>query len=468
MKVCILGAGPCGLTAAWELAKKSVDVTVVEKDKAVGGLCKTERRDGYQFDLGGHRFISKDSQLVEDVRALMGSELLTRKRKSVIRFRHRQYDYPLDFRNLISGSSPWMNVKFAAGYLASVSGLIPPGGRKDSFHHWAESRFGKVLSDFFFRPYTEKLWGIDAGNLSSDWAAQRIPQLDLKSVLLGALGLNRQKIRTFAPLYLYPRRGIGAIFESMSEEVKRQGGEIVTGASVVGIKSKGGKIQGVVLDADGGSRFIEADVFLSTIPLDELQKLLGEGDVSLPYRSLRFLNVMLDRESLSPNTWMYVPERDLVMTRIQEPRRRSEFSAPEGKTSVMLEIPCEYGDKLWNMPDEELLERTLRDMKKLGFDISAQVRGCFSTRARHAYPRFEIGYREKVNHIRKRLKTYQNLSTLGRQGLFRYIFMDTAMLMGRRWANSLMQNGRDAGIEEMENEPVLLETASVAHCVGGN
>jgi len=463
VKVCILGAGPCGLTAAWELAKKSVDVTVVEKDDSVGGLCKTVRRGGYQFDLGGHRFISKDALLVEEIRALMGSGLLTRNRKSVIRFRGRQYDYPLNLRSIAAGSPLWMNFMFAAGYMASAGGLVRPRSAPGTFDNWTEKRFGRPISDVFFRPYTEKLWGVSADKLSSDWAAQRIPQLNAKNVLLKALGLSGRKARSFAPVYLYPRGGIGAIFESMSEEITRLGGKLLTGASVAGVETDGDKIRGVVIDGAAGRRTLEADLFLSTIPMDELHSMLGHGSVSLPYRSLRFLNIMLDMENFSPNTWMYVPEGELIMTRIQEPRRRSEFSAPDGKSSVMLEIPCEYGDAAWNMPDDELLKRGLRDMKKLGFDVSAKVLGHFTTRAGYAYPRFEIGYREKVNEIRSALKKYRNLSTLGRQGLFRYIFMDTAMLMGRRWANSVLQGTHDAGIDEMENEAVLLETASIAH-----
>ena len=463
LKVCILGAGPCGLTAAWELAKKSVDVTVVEKDDAAGGLCKTVRRNGYQFDLGGHRFISKDARLVEDIRALMGAGLLTRTRKSVIRFRDRQYDYPLNLRSIAAGSPPWMNVRFAAGYLASAGGLTRPRSAPGTFDNWTEKRFGRPITDVFFRPYTEKLWGVGADKLSSDWAAQRIPRLDAKNVLMKALGLGGKKTRSFAPVYLYPKGGIGAIFESMAEEITRLGGKLLTGAPVVGFKTDGNKIRSAVVDSGGRKRLVEADIFLSTIPVDELQCRLGEGSASLPYRSLRFLNVMLDMENLSQNTWMYVPEGDLIMTRIQEPRRRSEFSAPDGKTSVMLEIPCEYGDAIWNMPDDELLKNGLRDLKKLGFDISSKVRGHFSTRARYAYPRYEIGYREKVNEIRRELKKFDNLTTLGRQGLFRYIFMDTAMLMGRNWARAVLEGGQVTGIEEMENDPVLLETSSVAH-----
>jgi len=462
VKVCILGAGPCGLTAAWELAKNGIAVTVIEKAESVGGLCRTFRRDGYQFDMGGHRFISRDGELVADVRKLMGDELLSRTRKSVIRLSDRQYDYPLNLRNVLGASSIRMNLEFAAGYLAARFRVSAPRSPEGSFGRWADERFGRELSDFFFRPYTEKLWGISVSELSGDWAAQRIPKLDVKNVLLGALGIGRGRVRSFAPVYLYPRRGIGDIFETMEKEIVRLGGEVLKGSTSVALKTEKEKVSAVEFEVDGQMREAGADRFLSTIPIDELARCAGVSQATLPYRSLRFINVMLDMENLSPNTWMYVPERRMVMTRIQEPKRRSPHSAPEGKSSVMLEIPCDAGDETWNMDDAELLSKAVRDMKSLGFDIEKKILGFFSTRASHAYPRYETGYKERVEKLAGSLKRYRNLSTLGRQGLFRYIFMDTAMLMGRNWARNAM--GRDVAsrAEETDNEQVLHETLSVA------
>lgn len=464
MEVAIFGAGPCGLTAAWELAKNGITPIVIEKENTVGGLCKTTRRDGYQFDLGGHRFISKDRDLVRDIRRLMGDALLTRTRKSVIRFCDGEYDYPINILNVIERSSPWRTLKFAAGYSAALAGLPLSRAPENSFERWVDTSFGKPLSNFFFKPYTEKLWGIPASSLSDDWAAQRISRLNTGRVLLEALGLSKAEPRSHALKYLYPTRGIGAIFETMVEEIERLGGKVLTGFQPIRFGTNGHRIDKVLVVNDNGDReTIEADRYLSTIPLDALMGLLGYGNtLSLPFRSLRFLNIQLNRERLSPNTWMYVPESDLMMTRIQEPKHRSPFSVPKGKTSVMLEIPCSRGDVLWDMGDEALLRRAIKDLRKLGFDIEGEITGCFSTRAEHAYPCYKIGYLKTVEAIRHTIDRYENLTTLGREGLFRYIFMDTAMIMGRTWAQSILgQRGGDS-IDELDSQPILLETRSVA------
>lgn len=467
MKVCILGAGPCGLTAGWELAKNGVAVTVVEKDSTVGGLCKTTGKNGYRFDLGGHRFISKDERLVNSVKLLMGSELLTRRRKSVIRFKNRQYDYPLNFRNVMGQSSAWMNFRFAVGYVASACGVSRSSAPEGSFEHWVDTRFGKPLNDFFFKPYSEKLWGVKTSEISGDWAAQRISLLNAKDALMKMMKPSGEKTRTYASHYLYPKKGIGAIFDSMAEDIKRMGGEIITSAQPTGFEADGKRISKVFLKNDNGDSYsLKADVFLSTIPLEELAYLLhwgGRKASPLPYRSLRFLNIMLNRQNFSPNTWMYVPEKEMIMTRIQEPKQRSPFNAPDGKTSVMLEIPCDEGDSIWNMPDEKLLGKALGDLQKLGFDIKDDVTGCFSTRALHAYPRYEMDYKKKVEKLRGMARLYDNLSSLGRQGLFRYIFMDTAMLMGRGWAENILGKNGEQRMDDIDSEKKLLETMSIIY-----
>ncbi len=461
MKVAVLGAGPCGLTAAWELAKNGADVTVIEKDSRVGGLCKTTRKQGYQFDLGGHRFISKDRQLVGNIRELMGDDLLTRERKSVIRFRDRSFDYPINIRNVLGAATLNMNLKFAAGYLGGFhkSGRAPEG----SFERWVDDKFGRPLNDYFFKPYTEKLWGIPASRLSDDWAAQRISLLNVKDALLKSLPFTGETPRTYAKMYYYPKGGIGAIFEKMASDIKRLGGTILTDMEPVRLETEGSRVSRVIIGKNGaGHSSVTPDKLLSTIPLDILAKLIRPGiSTKVSFRSLRFLNIMLDSKEFSENTWMYVPEPEFIMTRIQEPKRRSPFSAPEGKTSVMLEIPCEYEDAIWSMSDDDLLETVLVNLKALGFDIEGEVKGYFSTRARHAYPRYEMGYLKKVKRLRKTVERFTNLSTLGRQGLFRYIFMDTAMLMGREWAMNIMGKTGSEKIDEICNSKRLIETQSV-------
>ncbi|MEE9165184.1 MAG: UDP-galactopyranose mutase, partial [Nitrospinota bacterium] len=426
--------------------------------------CKTIRKNGYQFDLGGHRFISKNLELIDDIRALMADELLTRTRKSIIRFHDRKYDYPINCLNVFKQSSLWMSLKFALGYSASLAGLPVSSSPEDSFERWVDINFGKPLNEYFFKPYTEKLWGFPASELSDDWAAQRISLLNAGMVLLKALCLTKVAPRTYASKYLYPKKGVGSIFEKMAEAIESFGGKVLTGTQPFKFETSGNRIYRVLVEnGDGNKSYIEADQYLSTIPLDSLARLLGyDNPPTLPFRSLRFLNIELNRETLSPNTWMYIPERDFIMTRIQEPKHRSPFSAPNGKTSVILEIPCDKGDAIWNMNNEKLLQKVIKDMQTLGFDIEKEISGCFSTWAEHAYPCYKIGYMKDVEKMQNFVNRFENITTLGRQGLFRYIFMDTAMVMGRNWAKTILGQSRENPIDEMDCKPVLLETESVA------
>ncbi len=465
MEAAIFGAGPCGLTAAWELVKRGVKVTVVEKDSTVGGLCKTVTGGGYQFDLGGHRFISKDRELVEDIKTLMGGRLLVRDRKSVILFKDRRFDYPINLPNVLSQSTLLMSFRFAGGYIRSCLGFTKSEAPEGSFEAWIDKRFGGPLNEYFFKPYTEKLWGIDMSRLSDDWAGQRISLLDAKDAVIKAFGFTKNKPRTYAAGYLYPKGGIGEIFELMADEIRRMGGQIILGFRPVRFKTSGSNvIRAEIENKNGERRVVKADEYLSTIPLDEAARLLGRGsNAPLPYRSLRFLNITLDGiENLSDNTWIYTPEADVMMTRIQEPKRRSPFSAPPGKTSVMLEIPCQRDDRVWSMPDDELLETALGHLRVLGFDLRGNVAGVFSTYAGHAYPRGEMGLQSSVRYLRGVAERFDNMKTAGRQGLFKYIFMDTAMLMGRQWAKNLVDGKRHERIDEIHNTPDVLETESVA------
>jgi len=463
MKAVILGAGPCGLTAAWELSRNGVNVTIVEKNAVVGGLCRTTRRDGYSFDLGGHRFISGDQNLVDDINALMGGRLLLRDRKSVIRFRNREYEYPVNLTNILSQSTPLMSLNFTLGYVAATMGLARSSAPEGSFELWIDQRFGRPLNEFFFKPYTEKLWGIPTSQLSSEWASQRISLLDAKDAVLKSMRLSRKTPRTYARKYYYPPGGIGEIFDVMAEEIIKHGGEIITGASPTKLEVDSGRVRHVVIkNRDGEPRPITGDYYLSTIPLDELTALIEPISSPLPYRALRFLNITLKGlENLSDNTWIYTPEKDIIMTRVQEPKRRSPHNAPPDETSVMLEIPCEAGDRVWSMPDERLLDKALKDLRKLSFDIAPHITGYFSTYAEKAYPRYELGYNVMVGKMRKVVQRVENLSTLGRQGLFRYIFMDNAMLMGRRWACRVLKEQSLEGIDEIGDEGSFTETNSV-------
>ncbi|MFC1855018.1 FAD-dependent oxidoreductase [Thermodesulfobacteriota bacterium] len=473
-RVIILGAGPCGLTAAWELSNKGYDVVVIEKDGEVGGLCKTTSHrasaesftpgETYRFDLGGHRFITKNKRLMTMVTDLMREDMLVAHRKSVILLREREFEYPLNIKNLFK------NLDFTLFMRAGIDYLLKPflSGSVDdkSFEGWIKTRYGKTLYDLFFGPYTEKLWGISPTQISSDWAVQRISALDLKDMILNLMKLKNKEKRTFTKRFFYPKEGIGQIFDKMQVAVEQNGGKIYFNSRAESVESVDGSVRAVTINENGERKRIECDHLISTIPVDGLCDILvddGEKGVlpKLSYRSLRFLNVLVDKEKISDNTWLYVSEAKYFMTRIQEPKKRSPFSAPDGKTSVMLEIPCNVGDETYSCSDEKLFDRGMDGLKALGFDLKGLSSDFFTTYADHAYPVYSLDYKENVAELIKVTNRYDNLITCGRQGLFRYIFMDTAMEMGLLAADKIMGSATMADIHSVGLEKDLLEVKSI-------
>ncbi len=470
--IVVLGGGAAGLTAAWELVKQDRPVMVVELEDSPGGLCRTHERDGYRFDLGGHRFISRDPSLTEMVQELLGPDLLQASRRSMILLGGKRYSYPLEPLNMLKNLDPLLGMRGVLDFaLQRARGNRPRAGAEESFRSWTEARYGRTFYDLFFGPYTEKLWGIPAHRLSGDWASQRISLLDLTDVILRLVKLRGSGTRTYARRYHYPREGIGQIFSAMAHDLKRRGAEIRLNTRVTGLELHKDRVARVELDGPLGSYSVAPEQVISTLPLPDLARMLHPGDGAvtaaadkLRFRAVRFLNIMLDRQDLSPNTWMYVPDPRCVFTRIQEPKRRSSQSAPEGKTSVMLEIPCDEGDAIWSQDDETLMDRCLGELSMLGFPLASQVRGCFSKRITHGYPVFELGYREPRDRLLQSCSEVDNLITCGRQGTFRYIFMDTAMQMGRLAARRTGEAGeRTSGreIHHLDSQDQLLETSAV-------
>ncbi|HWP34695.1 MAG TPA: FAD-dependent oxidoreductase, partial [Thermodesulfobacteriota bacterium] len=445
------------------------EVTVIERDRQVGGLCKTVRRDGYCFDLGGHRFISANPALVALVESLLGPDLLIGERRSVIRLEGKDYRYPIEAGDVLRQAGLRASVRYVASFARQRLFARPRDEEEASFEGWVVRRFGRALYTTFFGQYTEKLWGLSPRELSADWAPQRISLVNLWDVARRAVGLGQGTPRTYARRYYYPRRGFGQIAERLAEAAVRLGARIELGTRVAGLAADGRRLAAATVERDDGGRAeLTFDVLVSTIPLPDLGRLLPQPDPAvreaasqLAFRSLRFLNLMLDRPDVSPNTWIYVPEKRYLMTRIQEPRRRTPEAAPPGKTSLMLEIPCRAGDEIWQAPDDRLAARVLDDLKALGLDVAGDVRGYFSTFAEHAYPVYTLDYQRHRRTLIAAVGRYENAATCGRQGLFRYCFSDAAMEMGFAAARWAAGRGRRREIEGRAADKRLIETTSI-------
>jgi protoporphyrinogen oxidase len=475
----ILGGGPCGLAAAWELARAGHRPIVLEREPLVGGLCATHARTAdegtWRFDLGGHRFVSSSAELSRWLESLLGDDLLTQERKSVVLHDGRRFKYPLDARDLITNLGVGENARALAGYAVERARqrVTPRGDR--TFEDWVVARFGRPLYDTFFGPYTEKLWGIHPTRISADWAAERISLLNLGDAALRLARLRDTPIRTYARRYRYPRLGMGQLYEALAREVVRMGGEVRVGTRLAGLETQGDRVTAVHAEGPRGAERIPLGAMgelLSTIALPELVRTLHprlDGAIArsagaLRFRSLVFLNLLLARRDVSENTWMYVASGGLRISRIQEPKRRSAWMAPKGRTSMMLEIPCDVGDDVWTADVATLKARFAKELGALGFSIDDAI-DAFVVRVEHGYPVYHVGYDDDRRALLAVVSRFANVRTAGRQGLFRYVFMDAAMEMGieaaRQMASGEQAAGRLEALDAIGRSKAVIETRAI-------
>ena len=443
--------------------------SVLEQEPLVGGLCATHERNGWRFDLGGHRFVSSDAALTSWLKGLLGDDLLTQERKSVVLHEGRRFRYPLEAADLVKNLGPAENARAFAGYARARFERIArePGDR--TFEEWVTARFGRPLYDTFFGPYTQKLWGIPGSAISADWARERISLLGLGDAALRLLGLRRTPVRTYARRYLYPRRGMGQLYEAVAEEVRRAGGVVRTRARVVGLETNGARVSAVLVEGPDGRERLRVGQLLATIPLPALVRHLypamhGELEARaarLRFRALTFVNLMLARSDFSENTWTYVASGRSLISRIQEPRRRSPAMAPPGRTSIMLEIPCHPGDAIFSADPAEDRRVAIAELSALGFDVPDLI-DAFSVRVAHGYPVYHLGYDADRRALLDAVARFDNVRTAGRQGLFRYIFMDAAMQMGAQAAEQMMRGEQGTlALDAIGRSAKVIETQAI-------
>jgi protoporphyrinogen oxidase len=451
--VAVLGAGPAGLACAWELASHGASVVVLEAADHVGGMAATVERDGHRFDQGGHRFLTRWPELLERVRKLMGEDLLLVDRHSVVVSDGRRFGYPLELGDLLRHVPLRRGLHYVASWAAER--VRRPPRDETTFEGWMVRRFGPALYTEFFAPYSRKLWGIEPARLSSEWAPQRIGSFDLGFALASLFGLARARPRTVARRFLYPRLGMGQLFDAIAAEIARLGGVLRLGARVAGLALEGERVRA----ARTAAGELEARTFVSTLPLAELARFLGV-EVRLRFRGLRFLNVMLDSPAELGSTWAYLSDGAGLVSRVQEPARRSPFMVPPGRGSLQLELPGSPGDPTLALDDDALFARAWPELARAGIAIRAGVTGCFSTRTPCAYPVFERTTRVEIARASGAAERRSNLELAGRQGRFSYVFADRAMEEGIAAARRIV--GVAEGLPEPgREEPCLTEATSL-------
>ena len=492
-KVIIIGAGPAGLTAGYELLKKSndYDVTILEESNEIGGISRTVKFKGNRMDIGGHRFFSKDQDVMDfwqeimplqgkpsyddkklkrEKRLLKGGPdpekedkvMLVRHRVSRIYYLKKFFDYPISMK-LQTFKNMGLVRTFTAGcsYLKSI--VIKK--KEDSLENFYINRFGHKLYSMFFEKYTEKLWGRHPSQISADWGAQRVKGLSITAVIKDmfkkVFHINGGKTETsLIEEFIYPKFGPGQLWETVAKEYEKMGGKIEKKTTVIKINQKNKQILSVICDIDDKEKEINGDIFISSMPLKDLvngmnnvPKKINDIAIGLPYRDFVTVGLLVNKLNLKnetdiktlgnivPDCWIYVQEPDVKLGRIQIFNNWSPYMVkdPDNTVWIGLEYFCNENDEFWNMSDKECIEFAIQELIKMGIIEKNDVLDSHREKVKKAYPAYFDTY-DKIDELIAYLNQYDNLYCIGRNGQHRYNNMDHSMVTAFQAVNNIINN----------------------------
>lgn len=440
--IVIIGAGPAGLTAAYELSKFETKTIILESDKQVGGISRTETYNEFRFDIGGHRFFSKVPYINRIWQDILGPDFVQCRRLSRIHYRGHFYDYPLRPINAVMGLGPVESLKIGVDYARAK--IFPHKG-ETNFEQWVTNRFGARLYHIFFKTYTEKVWGLPCNEISSEWAAQRIKNLSLRQALYNALmaninGPEKEIITTLIDQFHYPKLGPGMMWERCSDILESKGHEIQLNEHVTCINHSDGKVSSVVTkNPNGQVQNLYGENYISSMPLRDLVRSMNpsppqnvmDAANALRYRDYLTVVLIVEEEDVFPDNWIYIHTPEVKMGRIQNYKNWSSVMVPDpSKTALGLEYFLWETDEEWQWDNEHLIDLGIRESEQIGFVQRGDVVDGTVVRVKKAYPVYDRHYQESVKTIREYLATFSNLQTIGRNGLHRYNNQDHSMLTG--------------------------------------
>ena len=447
----IIGAGPAGLAAAYELSvRNGVKCVVLEKSERVGGLSATIERNGYRMDIGPHRFFTKNDEVSKLWREVLRGDFAELERLTRIYYENIFFSYPLK-----AGEIPF-KLGLPRTAMVGISYLkrhLLPIRPEDDFESWVRNRFGDALYDIFFKDYTRKVWGVDPRKIDAEWAAQRIRSLSLGKVVADMLNISKRKQTSLISRFEYPKLGAGQMYEAMAAKIADSGSEIIIGAKVVKIspENDGTIVVSAEIASEDGDGKIETREFraehvVSSMPLDELARMVAgvDGDTltsagDLSYRSLVTVNLMFGARPPVRDHWIYLNSADVKAGRMDFYHNFSDSMAPDTDSAVVaLEYFCDPDDDIWLAKDERMVELAKTDIAKIDFmkgfePVDAQV-----IRYPKAYPCYFGEYKRNLKRVRKFLAEIGGLIPVGRYGQFRYNNMDHSIATGLLAARKVM------------------------------
>ncbi|MGC2182026.1 MAG: NAD(P)/FAD-dependent oxidoreductase [Terriglobales bacterium] len=464
----ILGGGPAGLSAAFELTRHGCTPLVLETDEVVGGLARTVSYKGFLFDIGGHRFFTKSTEVQQLWQEILGSSLLKRSRLSRIYYRNRFFLYPIKAVDALLGVGPWEALRVVASYLRWH---FFPYREVKNFEQYVTNHFGKRLFEMFFRTYTEKVWGIPCTEIRADWAAQRIRNLSLMRLVRAALrGSHGDPIRSLVEQFSYPERGPGQMWETLAGRLEAMGHPVLKGRRVAQVCHDGRAVTSVVTEGKNGIERFEGTHFISSIPMRDLVRALSpappeevlKAAESLRYRDFLLVGLLVNREDICPDNWIYVHDPAVRVGRVQNFKNWSPAMVPNSQqTSLGMEYFVFENDDLWSSSDSQLIDLARREVEHLRLARADEIPDGVVIRMPKAYPIYDRDWEQHVATIRGYVEAHlSNLQLVGRNGMHRYNNQDHSMMTAMYAARNVMGAGYDLWKVNSEAEYQEEETES--------
>jgi protoporphyrinogen oxidase len=454
MKVAIIGAGICGLAAGWILNRDSdheCDILEIEDD--IGGLCGTIKSDGCLFDYGPHRLHTTIPFVENLVEEICGDNLVRSKRKSRIYLRKRFFDYPLRASELAFRINPLRNMHFALSYAwTKMSSPFADPFELLTYEGFITRRFGKAMFDYFFGPYTEKVYGVKTDQISSLLAKQRIAFENLSEVIKKLLKGDKSD-KSSVTVFKYPKDGVIALPRKFAADIEasEKNHQILCGSNISMIRENDeGKIE-ITYEREGQAHVLVADKLISTIPPASFFEIFRPQPddkfmqmvKSFNFRAIILLYIILDKPDVSDDTWLYFPDPDMFINRGYEPKNFYEGTCPPDRSAICLEVTCDAGDEIWRMSDKDIYDKAMKDIDKTGLFKREDVRSYATKRIPQAYPVYDLAHRIKLNKMIEYLKDHPDILFTGRNGLFVYNNSDHSIDMGARIAKYIIDGHDD-------------------------
>ena len=436
MDLHIIGGGPAGLAAGYFAKQKNLTFQILEGSSDLGGNCKTISFGEFMYDTGAHRFHDKNKDVTAIIKTLMGDELLKVNSPSKIFWGKRLVNFPLEFSNILKTLDKTTIINIV---LENIINIFSFNKNNKNFKELSYKKYGKTLAELFLINYTEKLWGLDAENLNNKIAGDRLKGLDLSSILKTLFIKNNIDQKHLDGSFYYPKNGFGSIFNSLGDYVGKE--SISLNSNVVEIHHKNNLIKNLILDNNEDSQIKN---LISTLPLNLLIKYLRPAapkDIlnisnNLKYRGLRLAIISLDLKSFSNNASIYYPQSNIPFTRIYEPKNRSIKMAPNDKTCIVVEVPCQPQDLIYNSSDDEFLDKIKYNLLKYTHIVESDIINSTSQKVPFAYPILDYEIEDKLNKLFNYLSVFTNLNLLGRSAEFKYLHTHNLFIH----ANQLIKN----------------------------